>query len=85
MTALDWVGFISSVLGIISFAGTILFKIIKKSVNHIISEYLSELKPNHGSSLRDEIKGIRTDVTDIKIDVARLEGKFEQHIAEAVH
>lgn len=85
MTAIDWIGFISSLLSILAFAGTILLRIIKKSVNHIITEYLSELKPNHGSSLRDEIKGIRVDVTDLKVDVARLEGKFEQHVAETVH
>ena len=85
MTAIDWIGFISSLLSILAFAGTILLRIIKKSVNHIITEYLSELKPNHGSSLRDEIKGIRVDVTDLKVDVARLEGKFEQHVSETVH
>jgi hypothetical protein len=32
--------------------------------------------------MRDDIKGIRAEMSEVKVDVARLEGKFEQHIAE---
>lgn len=55
-----------------------------KLVNGMIKEYLSELKPNHGSSMRDTINGIKDDIVDVKVNMATLEGKFEQHIKENV-
>ena len=59
------------------------------AVGWIIKKYLSELKPNHGSSLRDVTDRLERmmevmlkDVQDLKVDVARLEGKVENHIEE---
>lgn len=51
-------------------------------VNRIVKDYLSELKPNGGSSLKDSIKRIESDVTDVKVDLSRLDGQFQQHIIE---
>lgn len=51
-------------------------------VNRIVKDYLSELKPNGGSSLKDSIKRIESDLSDVKIDLSRLDGQFNQHIIE---
>ncbi len=73
---------------VLAFVGTLLARIMRNHTNRVVSdlikEYLSELKPNSGSSLRDEVKGIRSDVVELKVDVASLEGKFDQHIKETV-
>lgn len=42
---------------------------------HHIKEVLAELKPNGGGSIKDS-------VNRIEIILAKLEGKFEQHIEE---
>jgi hypothetical protein len=42
---------------------------------HNMRETLNELKPNGGGSIKDSI-------TRIEITLAKLEGKFEQHIKE---
>ena len=71
---------------VLAFVGTLIARIMRnhtnKVVTDLIKDYLSELKPNSGSSLRDEVKSIRNDVVDLKIDIASLEGKFDQHIKE---
>jgi hypothetical protein len=47
MTPANWAGLIVSIIAIISaFAG---------SVRWLVKHYLNELKPNGGSSMRDEI------------------------------
>jgi len=47
MTPLNWAGFIASIIAIIAgFAG---------GVRWLVKHYLNELKPNGGSSMRDEI------------------------------
>ena len=56
-----------------------------------IKHYLSELKPNHGSSLNDKIqlevlpllRDLRDNQVKIAIKVAKLEGRFEQHVDDA--
>jgi hypothetical protein len=56
----------------------------------ILRHYLAELKPNGGSSLNDTIKleilpmikEMRDDVTEVKVSLAKLEGRFEQHVEE---
>jgi hypothetical protein len=74
---------------VIAVVGGFLARIMRNHTNnlvsHLVKDYLSELKPNHGSSLRDEVKCIQSDLSDIKVDVAKLEGKFDQHISESLH
>ena len=63
----------------------------------VIKHYLSELKPNHGTSINDIVKlqvvpllqkldrhqdEIREDLTDLKVSQSRLEGRFDQHLDE---
>jgi hypothetical protein len=58
MTTANWAGLIVSVIAIVSaFAG---------SVRWLVKHYLSELKPNSGSSMRDELTGLKHEVAIIK-------------------
>jgi len=58
------------------------------SFRWVIKHYLSELRPNHGSSLNDKInleiipllKELRAHQEKIGLKVAKLEGRFEQHV-----
>ncbi len=51
MTAQDWAGFILTVLSILGIIGVGVRWIVKKYVQDIISE----LKPNSGSSMKDQV------------------------------
>jgi len=51
MTAQDWAGFILTILSIIGAVGVIGRWIVKKYVEEI----MSELKPNSGSSMKDQV------------------------------
>lgn len=86
MTIVELAGTLAAFTTVIAIIGAFVFRLIKNSmvllVNGLIKDYLQELKPNSGSSMRDEIKDIRTDTMILKMDVAQLEGKFDQHIAE---
>jgi hypothetical protein len=77
MTIADWATTISGALAILGALGW------------VIKKYLSELKPNSGSSLRDAtdrmermLSMMQGDVLDIKVDLARLGGKVDNHIEE---
>jgi hypothetical protein len=80
------IAIISALCAVLSLGGIIVARLIKghttEVINELIREYLSELKPNHGSSLRDDVLCIKSDITDIKVDLANLEGKFDQHVKE---
>lgn len=82
------IAIISALCAVLSLGGIIVSRLMKahtsEIVNNLIKDYLSELKPNHGSSLRDDIIAIKSDLNDLKVDVATLEGKFDQHITENV-
>lgn len=59
-------------------------------VKWLVKRYLSELRPNGGSSIHDKInkeilpmlRDLREDQMQIKENVAKLEGRFEQHVDE---
>lgn len=78
----------ASVCTVITLVGTIIARLMHahttKLVNGMIREYLSELKPNSGSSMRDTINHIKEDIIEVKVNVATLEGKFDQHIKENI-
>jgi hypothetical protein len=67
MSISDWATTISGFLAVLLAVGA--------GFRWLIKNYLSEMKPNGGGSMRD-------DVTAIKVMLAKLEGKFEQHIEE---
>lgn len=79
MSALDWVGLSTGVIAILS---TILL-VVKKFNEYVIKEYLSELKPNGGSSLSDKVKlEILPILSEIRADVAEMKGRLDQHLKE---
>jgi len=51
MTAQDWAGFILTVLSILGVVGLVGRWIVKKYIEDI----MSELKPNSGSSMKDQV------------------------------
>jgi hypothetical protein len=67
MSIADWATTISGFLAVVLAAAG--------AFRWLIKNYLSEMKPNGGGSMRD-------DITEIKVLLAKLEGKFEQHIEE---
>lgn len=83
---IQWISLFAAISTILGFLSSHFAKSIKKNTDTaiatVVKDYLSELKPNGGGSMRDDIKGIRAEMSEVKVDVARLEGKFEQHIAE---
>jgi len=83
------IALIATFCTILSLGGFVVARLVKgytsEIVNTLIKDYLSELKPNHGSSLKDDVLCIKTDLTSLKVNVATLEGKFDQHIKENIN
>lgn len=88
MTTDQLIALIATLCTILSLGGFVVARLVKgytsEIVGTLIKDYLSELKPNHGSSLKDDVLCIKTDLTSLKVDVATLEGKFDQHIKENI-
>jgi len=82
------IALLSTLCAFLSLGGFIVARLVKgytsEVVNTLVKDYLSELKPNHGSSLKDDVLYIKADLTSLKVDVATLEGKFDQHIKENI-
>lgn len=74
LTVSDWAAFISVIVAV---GGTTAIG-IKWTIKH----YLAELKPNGGSSMHDAISKIGLDITEVRVSLARLEGRFDQHVEE---
>jgi hypothetical protein len=74
MNVSDWAALTSVVLGV----GGVTILGIKWTIKH----YLAELKPNGGSSMRDAVNKIGLDITEMRVSLARLEGRFDQHVIE---
>ena len=74
MNVSDWAALTSVILGV----GGVTILGIKWTIKH----YLNELKPNGGSSMRDAVNKIGLDVTEMRVSLARLEGRFDQHVIE---
>ena len=74
LTISDW----AALTSVIAAAGGITAIGIKWTIKH----YLAELKPNGGSSLHDAVSRIGLDITEMRVSLARLEGRFDQHVEE---
>lgn len=80
MSLLDWVGVTTGLIAILSSLGIG----IKKFNQYLVKEYLSELKPNGGSSLSDKVKlEILPLLSEIRADVAEMKGRLDQHLKES--
>jgi hypothetical protein len=63
---------------------------VAAGIKWLVKKYLSELRPNGGSSIHDKInkevipmlKELRSEQINIGEKVAKLEGRFEQHVDE---
>jgi len=77
-----WIGVTAAEIGI--------FAACAAGVKWLVKKYLSELRPNGGSSIHDKInkevipmlKELRVEQIAIGEKVAKLEGRFEQHVDE---
>lgn len=77
-----WIGVTSAEVGIMIAAAA--------GIKWLVKKYLSELRPNGGGSIHDKInkeiipllKDLRSDQVIIGKKVAKLEGRFEQHVQE---
>lgn len=54
----DWAALVLTILSIVV--------LLAGGIKFLVKHYLSELKPNHGSSMRDEIKEIRKEMSTVK-------------------
>lgn len=52
-------------------------------IRWMVKSYLVELKPNGGGSVKDTVNAIQKDLTEVRVSVARLEGRLTQHIEDA--
>lgn len=97
MAASDLATIIYSYVFVTGAIGSVVWFIAKKAMHHVIEESLEDIKiikhevtPNSGSSMSDVVKlqllplvqELRVNQLDISSDIAKLEGKFEQHILE---
>ena len=87
MTLSDWATTLAGFTATAAFIGIVGSWIMRSWMKN----FLSELKPNGGSSLNDKIsleiipmlKDLRANQVVIGEKVAKLEGRFEQHVDEA--
>ena len=74
MTIQDWASLIVAILTIVS---SIAF-----AIKWMVKHYLSELKPNSGSSMKDQISRLETAVDDQRIDSERSRDRQEKKLDE---
>ena len=86
MDFLYWAEALAAFTVVLGAGGAIVGWIFKKYadslVNKLVKDYLSELKPNGGSSLKDDVRELRKEVTNIRVDLSHLQGRFAQHLSE---
>ena len=86
MSTVDWATTLAGFTATAAFLGTIGACVIRTW----LKGFLSELKPNGGSSIHDKVnlevipmlKELRSSQLEIGEKVAKLEGRFEQHVEE---
>jgi len=74
MTIQDWASLIVAILTIVS---SIAF-----SIKWLVKHYLSELKPNSGSSLKDQVSRLESALDDQKIDSIKSRDRQEKKLDE---
>jgi hypothetical protein len=88
MSTADWATTLAGFTATAAFIGVIGSWIMRAWMKN----FLDELKPNGGTSLNDKInleiipmlKDLRKDQMHIKEKVAKLEGRFDQHLKDNV-
>jgi hypothetical protein len=74
MTIQDWASLIVAILTIVS---SIAF-----AIKWMVKHYLSELKPNSGSSMKDQISRLETSLDDQRVDSERFRDRQERKLDE---
>jgi hypothetical protein len=74
MTIQDWASLIVAILTIVS---SIAF-----SIKWLVRHYLSELKPNSGSSMKDQISRLETALDEQRIDSIQSRDRQEKKLDE---
>jgi hypothetical protein len=74
MTIQDWASLIVAILTIVSSLGL--------SIKWLVKHYLSELKPNSGSSLKDQVNRLETALDEQRIDSIRSRDRQEKKLDE---
>lgn len=74
MTIQDWASLIVAILTIVSSIGL--------SIKWLVKHYLSELKTNGGSSVKDQINRLEDSMEDQKIDSERSRDRQEKKLDE---
>jgi hypothetical protein len=74
MTIQDWASLIVAILTIVSSLGL--------AIKWLVKHYLSELKPNSGSSLKDQVNRLENAVQEQKIDSEKSRERQEKKLDE---
>ena len=74
MTIQDWASLIVAILTIVSSIGL--------SIKWMVKHYLVELKPNSGSSMKDQISRLETAVDEQRIDSVKSRDRQEKKLDE---
>ena len=74
MTIQDWASLIVAILTIVSSIGL--------SIKWMVKHYLSELKPNSGSSMKDQISRLELALDDQRVDSERSRDRQEKKLDE---
>jgi hypothetical protein len=74
MTIQDWASLIVAILTIVSSFGLV--------VRWLVKHYLSELKPNSGSSLRDQVNRLENALDEQRIDSIESRNRQESKLDE---
>jgi hypothetical protein len=74
MTIQDWAALAVSVLTIVA--------VLAGAIKWLVKHYLSELKPNSGSSLKDQVNRLENALDDQRIDSERSRDRQEKKLDE---
>jgi hypothetical protein len=74
MTPTDWAGLIVSIIAIAS--------AFLASIRWLVKHYLNELKPNSGSSMKDQISRLETALDEQRIDSIKSRDRQEKKLDE---
>ena len=74
MTVQDWASLIVAILTIVSSIGL--------AIKWMVKHYLSELKPNSGTSMKDQISRLETAVDEQRIDSIKSRDRQEKKLDE---
>ena len=74
MTVQDWASLIVAILTIVSSIGL--------AIKWMVKHYLSELKPNSGTSMKDQISRLELALDDQRVDSERSRDRQEKKLDE---